>query len=137
MSAMRTTIVAVVLPLAVLAVVPAGRAVASPPEGVSGRMVLDEVVDGLRRYDAARTEAARVAWLRALKQTRDPRVAVVLGESLREASPEVRGAAAEMLALYFIPLRRAESNSDYLVYAIGWWTQNKADLRRRAKQLPR
>ena len=51
----RTNFAAGMLPLfAVLAVALSlpGKAVAGPPEGVSGKMVFDEVAEGLRRYAA-------------------------------------------------------------------------------------
>ena len=46
----RKTSASVLPLLAVLALALPGKAVAGPPEGVSGKMVLDEAADGLRRY---------------------------------------------------------------------------------------
>ena len=66
----RATFAAAFPLLAVLAVVLAlpGKAVAGPPEGVSGKMVLtpDEVADGLRRYRHALDPATRLALMQKL-----------------------------------------------------------------------
>jgi hypothetical protein len=40
------------LPLLTALALPPGEAIAGPPEGPSGRMVFDEVADGLRKYRA-------------------------------------------------------------------------------------
>src|SRR5689334_6900801 len=86
--------------LSLLTLLPPPQAVASPPEKASGKMVLDKVADGLRRY---RTEVD--GWRRAqclcdLVNLRDrsractdllsydPRVIVALGEALYTDSPE-------------------------------------------------
>src|SRR4051812_26539045 len=67
--------------LALLTLLP-GELLAGPPEGVSARMVQapDPVADGLRQYRQARDQANRLAWLRKLAPTRDPRVALVSWE---------------------------------------------------------
>ena len=85
--AVRTRQVAALAVLLLLG--PCSTAPAGPPEGVPGRMVLDEVADGLRRYRAARTPEAKVAWLKRLAPSRDPRVAVALGEAATGDDPEV------------------------------------------------
>ena len=80
----RKTFAAVLLVLAVLALVMPGKAVAGPPEGVSGKMVLagDEVADGLRKYRKEANLDKKVALLLDLRKTKDLRVAVALGETL-------------------------------------------------------
>jgi hypothetical protein len=123
--------------LALFAVLPSGtRAFAGPPEGVSGRMVLDEVADALRRYRREKDEGQRVKLLVALAPTRDPRVAVALGEALANPSPGVRLSAGYALTRYY---RGAFVTGGYKHQAaVGedWWRANEADLRRRAKALP-
>ena len=139
----RTTFAAVLPLLAVLALVLPGKAVASPPGGVSGRMVLDEVADGLRKYREERDEGKRVKWLRRLAPTRDPRVAVVLSEAYF-ARPNGRTDSRyyivlEVLLFEFVRGTKYQSRSreGNVVYDLSsWWDENAAELRRRAKQLP-
>jgi hypothetical protein len=126
---------AAVLPLfAVLALVPA-RAVAGPPEGVSGRMVLDQVADGLRKYRQETDHDRRVRWLRKLAPTCDVRVAVALGDAWGDSDGGVGTVAQALLAEYY-----CEPRPNTIAGAWGpvtdWWKKNEADLRRRAKQLP-
>ncbi len=40
-----------------------GKAVAGPPEGVSGRMVLDEIEYGLWKFRTEKNERKRIWWL--------------------------------------------------------------------------
>jgi hypothetical protein len=74
----RKTFAAVPLFLAVLALTLPGKAVAGPPEGVSGKMVLDEVADGLRKYRHETNLHRRQVWLVKLAPSRDLRVSVAL-----------------------------------------------------------
>ena len=75
-----------VLPLAVtlLALSLPGKAVAGPPEGVSGKMVLlrDDITDGLRKYRKEKELGKRIVWLEKLAPTQDPREAIALGEAM-------------------------------------------------------
>jgi len=120
-----------------------GQALAGPPEGVSGRMALapDEVADGLRKYrlTKGRKERGDLLCRLALASSKDPRVAVALGEALgdKDLSPLARDLLAG--CGYVMP-------PDVIVLVIGpepyyfaedWWKANEADLRRRAKALPR
>ena len=75
-----------VVPLLVLALSLPGKAIAGPPEGVSGKMVLDEVADGLRKYRKEKDAVKRLRLLERLATTRDPRVAIVLVEARPSAS---------------------------------------------------
>src|SRR5690242_17479371 len=72
------------LPLLLLASlrVLAPASLAGPPDAPSGRLALDEVADGLRKYHKEKNRAKRLEWLRRLAPTGDPRVGVALGEAL-------------------------------------------------------
>jgi hypothetical protein len=103
---------------------------AGPPEVSSGRMVLDEVADGLRRYRRETDPGRRRQLLSQLAPSRDPRVAVALGEVLASTAfpfPEVT-----LLAEFYLP----ESNRGSTDSVWDWWRANEDDLRRRARQLP-
>jgi hypothetical protein len=109
--------------IALLLLLP-GQALAGPPEGVSGRMAFDAVADGLRKYAKETDPEMRAGRLAALAPSQDPRVAVALGEAMQDPSPAVLAAAH-----YGAGTSTAE--------VCAWWKQNEADLRRRAKLLPR
>src|SRR5438309_980167 len=97
--------------LALLAVLSPGPvALAGPPEAVSGRMVLDEVADGLRRYRNEGDVGKRMEILWRLAPTGDPRVAVALGEALSDPSPGVRLSAGHALTRHY---RRAFVTGGY------------------------
>jgi len=109
---------------------PVTAARAGPPEGPSGRMVRDEVADGLLRYRRATDSERRRALLRQLAPTGDPRVAVALGEALASAGfayPEI-----VLLAKFYLPPEKRGSTDSVW----DWWRENEADLRRRAERLP-
>jgi hypothetical protein len=126
----------------VLLALPAVPAVAAPPEGVSGRMVLDEVAVGLRKYRKETDEENRIRRLEKLAPTRDVRVAVVLGDVTEvvftDFPPPIFDAAARLLTEYYIVGAPDESRwvQGHVVHCQGWWEANRADLRRRAKELP-
>ncbi len=112
-----------------------GQSLAGPPEGPSGRMVLDEVADGLQRYRQETDPQKRRRWLRGLAPTKDPRVAVALGEALSDADPD--NAAASLLCQYYLPDSKPPSPKWAHLPAGEWWEANEDDLRRRAKLLPK
>lgn len=131
----RTTSAAVLPLLAVpmmLLALP-GNAVAGPPEGVSGRMVFDEVADGLRKYRKEKDPEKRIGWLEKLAPTKDPRVAMALYGLVRDRSQNIdlRNEAVAIMVRYFASDYRLSLRDAYY-----WWEANEADLRRRAKQLP-
>ena len=118
-----------------LALLSPGNVVAGPPEKISGKLVFDEVADGLRKYRKAKEPVSRIRWLEKLAPTRDPRVAL----ALVEASESMTGRRAlwparGLLADYFVRGTQFESGS--LISVSEWWIANKADLVRRAKELP-
>jgi hypothetical protein len=138
---------AVALPvLAVLSLLSPGTAVAGPPEGVAARMVLDEVADGMRKYRKETETPKRLAWLRKLAATGDPRVAVLLAEAARNHDDgEVDCEAADELWWHYaspdavsrrgIVNRQDRKPPTGLNYR-AWWKANEAEMRRRARQLP-
>jgi hypothetical protein len=101
---MPRTFTAVLL-LAALALPPGAKAVAGPPEKVSGKMVLDEVAERLRKYRAAgRNPATRNACLGRLIATRDVRALLVVGEELNDPDLAVADGAGRLLWDYYFPL---------------------------------
>jgi hypothetical protein len=125
--------------LALSLLVPPGRVLAGPPEGISGRMVVDEVSEGLRNYRRESDAGRRVRWLAKLAPTRDPRVGVAMGEYLssdRNPFPW-QISVGWLLTEHFMPPAPASDNVlEQTKAARGWWRDNEADLRRRARQLP-
>jgi hypothetical protein len=114
-----------------------GQTAAGPPDRPLGKMVLDKVADGLRRYRMARTPESRIAWLRKLAPIRDARVAVALGESISSDDIDVsRWAIGLVFTHYEAELPEVSGTSPISGMVFGWWKENEADLRRRAKQLP-
>jgi hypothetical protein len=137
---MPRTLTAAVL-LALLALLTPGKAVAGPPEEASGKMVLDEVADGLRKYRAEKDTGKRIKWLEKLAPSHDPRVAVALGEEMDRALGQedhaLRWEAARLLAEFYVKGTLRFASLVDLQAAWPWWEKNEADLRRRAAQLPR
>ena len=113
-----------------------GQAVAGPPEKASGKMVLDEVADGLRKYRKETNPDKRIHRLEQLARTHDPRVAIVLGDLLGCADAGTRFDAAYIIWRHYNPVELRGPSSIVIIVARGWWEENEADLRRRANQLP-
>jgi hypothetical protein len=141
---MPRTFAAAVL-LAVLALLVPGTAPARPPEGTSGKMVLErdqveDVADVLRSYRKERVLAKRIKLLSKMARTHDPRVAVALGEALSDPNKDVQVQAAfgilynqqEDFDIDFSPKEPLA-----IEWASKWWQKHKVDLRRRAAQLPK
>jgi hypothetical protein len=121
--------------LALLAVL-GSSAAAGPPEGVSGRMAFDDVADGLRKYRKENDDDKRLAWLKKLAPARDPRVAVALGEALSDHCDWIVVNAWWAIEAHYNREPLAGPYSSQRA-AWRWWNVNEADLRRRAKELPR
>jgi hypothetical protein len=122
--------------LALLLLLP-GQALAGPPEGVSGRMALDEAADGLRQYRREADSRRRADCLKRLAPTGDPRAAVALGEALSDRSQPVSAAACDGLVDHYAPRALLEQFGERWLTARQWLRVNEAELRRRAKELPR
>jgi hypothetical protein len=123
---------------------------------VSGQLAPDEAADGLCRSRAAKQPAERVRWLSKLAATRDPRVAVALGDVvqgekwgalLRGADVSDLGCAALLrLRAFYVPPGGGTGPDDEVILsvvrwwdydpAVKWWEAKAADVRRRAKELP-
>jgi hypothetical protein len=106
-------------------------AVADLPIPASQEMIVDAVAEGLRRYRSETDESRRRAILWTLAPTRDPRVALALGEFLESADlpyPEI-----SLLAKLYLP--EAKRGSTDAVW--DWWRENQLELRRIAAGLPR
>jgi hypothetical protein len=124
-----------VLALFVL-VVAAPSVLAGPPQGASGKMVLDEVAEGLRKYRNEKDLERRVHRLDKLAETHDPRVDVILGEMLSHDYPD-NEIACWVICRNHLNFTRGWCRIEmFYALPIGLWKENEADLRRRAKQLP-
>jgi hypothetical protein len=138
---MSRTTFALLPPLAALALLSPGEAAAGPPEGASGKMVLDKVADGLRTYQREKDICKAAELLQKLAATRDVRVAVALGdfvENFINAQPMLSPQQENPALIAAVALRRyCPDPDDTLVEVMRWWDKHKADLRRRAAQLPR
>jgi hypothetical protein len=113
---------------------------AGPPEGVSGRMVLDELTEKLARLRVEKDPNRKLALVKELGPVRDPRVTVALMEivlTAQRADPLLIDVSV-LLYQYHIP-----DNDKISLTAIDWtlcrqwWEKHEADVRRRAAQLPR
>jgi hypothetical protein len=135
---MRPLAVVVVL-FVVLALLSPKEAVAGAPEKVPGAMKFDTVADGLLRYHKETDQAKRIRWLEKLAPTRDPRVAVALGEMMNGDQSFGRVSAAFLMFDHYVP-HDGENKPNALVVvrqAYEWWSKNEHDLSRRASQTPR
>jgi hypothetical protein len=134
------------LPLLAVLALPPSPAAAGPPDGPSGKLMYDQVADGLRKYREEKDEAKRAEWLRRLAPTRDPRVAVELWEVFAwvrgKRTAPIRQVARDCLADYFVAgaggsPEAKQSDEERGSAVCSWWSRSGADLRRRAAQLPR
>jgi hypothetical protein len=123
--------------LALLDPLSPGKAVAGPPEGASGKVAFDEVADGLRKYRKEMDPDQRRERLVRLSRTRDPRVGIALGEALSDANPTLVYSAASLYLDYFSTEVSGYRYRFPVELAREQWEKKAADLRRRAKHLPR
>ena len=133
---LRTFAVVPLLAVLAVALTLPGTALAGPPKGVSGKMALDEVADGLRKYRMETDPHLRIERLRRLSRTRDPRVGIALGEALSDDSPIVVFSVANQYLDYFSTKEFGTRYRFPVGLAREQWQTEAADLRRRAKQLP-
>ena len=121
--------------LAVMALLSPGKAVAGPPEGVSGKMTFLDATPGLQAYRKEKDDKKRSEWRERLAPSRDPRVAIMLWETFCDESEsvEMRCDALDLLRRYFVEGTRFQEGTLY--HCGDWWEANEADLRLRATQL--
>jgi hypothetical protein len=86
---------------ALLVLLPTAKVVAGPPGEPSSAMKLDKVADGLRHYRQQKDDGKRVAWLKRLAPTLDPRVKAALEAALSDSSEAVAAAALDLLAEHY------------------------------------
>jgi hypothetical protein len=133
---------------ATLALLSPGRAVAGPPERVSGKMMLfDEVADGLRTYHKEKNPEKRLAWLQTLGATGDPRVAIALVDAANNRNGDDLDCEAADLLWWYYASPDAASRRGLVIQDIDkpptgkgyrpWWKANEAAVRRRAARLSR
>ena len=124
--------------LALLALLAPWPAAAGPPERVSGRMVFDEVADGLRKYHKETDREKRIRWLRKLAPTGDVRVAVALGDAWGDTDGGLGTIAQNLLAEHYCPKGDEPKSHGAMTWGrvTDWWNKNEADLRRRAQEIP-
>jgi hypothetical protein len=144
----RTLFATASVPLfAALALLSPGKAAAGPSEGVSAKMVFDEVGVGLRQYRKEKDPQKRLAWLETLGATGDPRVALALvAAANNENGDDLDCEAAEILWWHYAS-PDAASHRGLVTHDIispppgkgfrPWWKANEADIRLRAARLPR
>jgi hypothetical protein len=97
----RTRAAVALLLFALLALFPTAKVVAGPPGERSSAMQLDRVADGLRLHRQQKADDKRVAWLKRLAPSQDPRVKAALEAALSDSSGAVRGVAEELLAQHY------------------------------------
>lgn len=75
--------------------------------------------------------------LRVLAASRDPRAAVVLGETLPDEDLDLRVAAAEGPFWYFLEFQRGGNLESVISQADEWWRAHEPELRAEAARLAR
>jgi hypothetical protein len=92
----------------------------------------------LRRYRDAKSVERKVLLLGVLAASRDPRAAVVLGETLHDEELDLRVAATVGIVDYFFDDRFGGANLESMMTAADeWWQSNEARLRAEAQRLAR
>jgi hypothetical protein len=98
----------------------------------SQQVVLDRAGARLERYHQETNPAKRAALLRGLAPSRDPRVAVALGEALADRSLAVRVAATYGLLNHHLPAPVEGGTEQHMKAAARWWKANQDRLGRHA-----
>jgi hypothetical protein len=84
-------------------------------------------------YTEAKDEKTRANLLRVLAASRDARAALVIGNSLKDESLDVRIAATDGLLDYFILYSIAGGSEQQMMFVQDWWEKNREKLERQAK----
>jgi hypothetical protein len=107
---------------------------ADEPSTETGLARFDAVGKQLRQYAQEKDIRRRVDWLLKLAPTRDPRVAVLLGESFSDPSREIQGAAEYAYFRHFLVGLWFCHAWEIPAIARKEWRQYEAMWRRRAKE---
>jgi hypothetical protein len=85
-------------------------------------------------YRKAKDGKTRASLLRVLAASRDPRAALILGNSLEDNdSLDVRVAATDGLTDYFINYIVCCGTEQQMIYVHSWWEKNQARLEKEVK----
>ena len=111
-----------------------------------GDYELEEAVEQLKNYSQPFTVQKVISWyseakdakirtslLRVLAVSRDPRAALVLGNSLKDDSLDVRVAATYGLMDYFMLTAISGGTEGHMAAAQEWWEKNRERLEKEAK----
>ena len=101
------------LAVVVLLLAQPGKTVAGPPEKISGKLVFDEVEDGLRKYRAEKDWKKRIELLKRLAPKRDKRIEDVL-ETALSPHPEFGSLAVAVEAASLLELHYGHPHMDVL-----------------------
>lgn len=110
-----------------------------------GDYQLEKAVEQLRNYHAPFTVPRVISWyrkskdnkiraslLRVLAVSRDARAAIILGNSLKDESLDVRIAATYGLLDYFINSGASGGTEQHMIYVQNWWKKNRERLKNEA-----
>ena len=86
-------------------------------------------------YFKAKDGKIRAALLRVLAVSRDPRAALVLGNSLKDDSLDVRIAATDGLMDYFLPSIAGGGTEQQMLAVQIWWEENRERLEKEAERV--
>lgn len=86
-------------------------------------------------YGEAKDKKIRASLLRVLAASRDPRAALVLGNSLKDDSLDVRVAATYGLMDYFLPSIINGGTEQHMLAVQEWWENNRERLEKEAKRI--
>lgn len=107
---------------------------------------LEQAVEKLKNYSQPFTVPSVISWysetkdgkiraalLRVLAVSRDPRAALILGNSLKDDSLDVRIAATYSLMDYFLPSVIGGGTEQHMFAVQRWWEENRKKLEKEAK----
>jgi hypothetical protein len=86
-------------------------------------------------YSKAKDAKIRASLLRVLAVSRDPRAALVLGNSLKDDLLDVRVAATYGLMDYFMLTAISGGTEGHMIAAQEWWEKNRERLEKEAKRV--
>jgi hypothetical protein len=113
-----------------------------PDDGPAGTLVIvDEIARQVRWYHQEKDPRKRAMWLGQLQSSRDPRIAVLLGEATSDPDEEIACFARVTLQKLYGDwppcLDSAAEQQRQEERVIMWWKTNAVRLRREANLLPK